>query len=121
MKGQQGSNGEKGLSGQLGRQGLKGEMGDSSPEEDGWMFKVSAYIVKAKVNISSISKHLLSIFFRAMRVILVHPARLAKHLSYLPTKVPSPSSTRGSKADQAPGEILEGLVDMGLKVGVATG
>ena len=55
-----------------------------------------------------------------MRVILVHPAPLAKHLSYLPTKT-SPSSTRGSKADKAPGEILEGLVDMGLKVGVATG
>ena len=79
------------------------------------------YFVKAKVNFTSMSKHLLSIFFRAMRVILVHPARLAKHLSYLPTKVRSPSSTRGSKADEAPGEILEGLVDMGLKVGVATG
>ena len=78
------------------------------------------YFVKAKVNFTSMSKHLLSIFFRAMRVILVHPARLAKHLSYLLTKT-SPSFTRGSKADEAPGEILEGLVDMGLKVGVATG
>ena len=32
-----------GLPGQPGRQGLQGEKGDSIPEEDGWMFKVSVF------------------------------------------------------------------------------
>ena len=60
MKGQQGSNGLMGLPGQPGRQGLQGEKGDSIPEEDGWMFKVSAYTVKPKLTL----RLFLNIFYR---------------------------------------------------------